>query len=132
MILRPEFHREPDIDRTLERQKLGLPADQPVGLVLFGGAGAPVMESIAERLPRTLGADDDVSTFDPSLHPLVASQWAQYGAGMRTPSVGVVLEVLVAAILEQRVTGQEARSSWRWLLRRHGEPAPGPAPEGMR
>ena len=85
-----------------------------------------------DRLPRTVGADDDVSSFDASLHPLVASQWARYGAGMRTPSVGVVLEVLVAAILEQRVTGQEARSSWRWLLRRHGEPAPGPAPEGMR
>ena len=54
-------------------------------------AWGPGADWATERLPRTLGADDDVSTFDPSLHPLVASQWARYGAGMRTPSVGVVL-----------------------------------------
>jgi 3-methyladenine DNA glycosylase/8-oxoguanine DNA glycosylase len=85
-----------------------------------------------ERLPLILGAADDVSTFDPSPHPLVAKQWAQHGAGMRTPSTGVVLETLVQAILEQRVTGREARASWGWLLATYGEPAPGPAPEGMR
>ena len=50
---------------------------------------------------------------------------------MRTPAVGVVLEVLVAAVLEQRVTGIESRSAWRWLLTAYGDPAPGPAPEGM-
>jgi 3-methyladenine DNA glycosylase/8-oxoguanine DNA glycosylase len=85
-----------------------------------------------DRLPRILGADDDVSTFDAALHPLVAEQWRRVGAGMRTPSVGVVLEVLIAAVLEQRVTGIEARRAWRWLLTAYGEPAPGPAPEGMR
>ena len=85
-----------------------------------------------ERLPRILGADDDVSDFDPSLHPVVAEAWRRYGDGMRTPSVGVVLEVLVAAVLEQRVTGGEAGDSWRWLLQTHGEAAPGDAPEGMR
>ncbi len=86
----------------------------------------------AERLPQILGGDDDVTSFDASLHPLVAEQWRLHGAGMRTPSVGVVLEVLVAAVIEQRVTGLEARRSWRWLLTTYGEPAPGPAPEGMR
>lgn len=84
----------------------------------------------AERVPQVLGADDDVSGFDASLHPLVAQQWAKVGAGMRTPSVGVVVEVLVAAIVEQRVTGLEARRAWRWLLSAYGEPAPGPAPDG--
>ena len=79
-----------------------------------------------------LGVEDDVTGFDASLHPLVAEQWRRVGAGMRTPSVGVVLEVLVAAVLEQRVTGMEARRAWRWLLTSYGEPAPGPAPEGMR
>jgi 3-methyladenine DNA glycosylase/8-oxoguanine DNA glycosylase len=93
------------------------------------GAGAAWAN---ERLPRILGVDDDVSAFDPSLHPLVAEQWRRVGAGMRTPSVGVVLEVLVAAVLEQRVTGIEARRAWRWLLTAYGEPAPGPAPDGMR
>jgi 3-methyladenine DNA glycosylase/8-oxoguanine DNA glycosylase len=93
------------------------------------GSGA---EWAAQRLPLILGEADDVSGFDASLHPLVAEQWRRVGSGMRTPSVGVVLEVLVAAILEQRVTGMEARRSWRWLLTTYGEPAPGPAPEGMR
>ena len=37
-----------------------------------------------------------------------------------------VLESLVPAILEQKVTGQEARRAWPGLIRVHGEPAPGP------
>src|SRR5690606_5897474 len=36
------------------------------------------------------------------------------------------------AVLEQKVTGTEARRSWRELCRRYGEPAPGPVPDGMR
>ena len=36
------------------------------------------------------------------------------------------------AVLEQKVVGREAWRAWRWLLRRYGEPAPGPAPAGMR
>ena len=61
MILRPAFHAAADpaaaaatgFDRRAERLRLGLPADEPVGLVLFGGAGSRVMKAIAERLPRT-------------------------------------------------------------------------------
>jgi 3-methyladenine DNA glycosylase/8-oxoguanine DNA glycosylase len=100
--------------------------------VVESSSWGPGASWAAERLPRSLGADDDVSTFDASLHPLVARQWAKAGAGMRTPSVGVVVEVLVAAVVEQRVTGLEARRAWRWLLSTYGEPAPGPAPDGMR
>ena len=37
-----------------------------------------------------------------------------------------VLESLVPAILEQKVTGDEARRAWRELIAAHGEPAPGP------
>jgi 3-methyladenine DNA glycosylase/8-oxoguanine DNA glycosylase len=100
--------------------------------VVVASAWGPGAAWATDRLPQILGADDDVSTFDASSHPLVARQWAQYGSGMRTPSTGVVLETLVQAILEQRVTGLEARRSWGWLLATYGEPAPGPAPEGMR
>jgi len=100
--------------------------------VVASQAWGPGAQWATDRLPQILGVDDDVSGFDPSLHPLVAEQWRRVGAGMRTPAVGVVLEVLVAAILEQRVTGLEARRSWRWLLSAYGDPAPGPAPEGMR
>jgi 3-methyladenine DNA glycosylase/8-oxoguanine DNA glycosylase len=43
-----------------------------------------------------------------------------------------VLESLVPTVIEQKVTGQEARAAFRWLLHRYAEPAPGPAPQGMR
>ena len=36
------------------------------------------------------------------------------------------MEALVPAILEQKVTGDEARRAWRYLVREYGEPAPGP------
>ena len=49
-----------------------------------------------------------------------------YGSG-RT---GAVWEVLLPAILEQKVTGTEAWRGFRGLVRTHGEPAPGPG--GLR
>ncbi|MFN8156037.1 MAG: hypothetical protein U0R68_01355 [Candidatus Nanopelagicales bacterium] len=130
----PAYRRTPDRALWRTMRTPDGPATQRLEMRdgdVLSQAWGPGAAWATDRLPRTLGVDDDVSGFDASLHPLVASQWARYGAGMRTPAVGVVLEVLVAAILEQRVTGLEARSSWRWLLRRHGDPAPGPAPEGM-
>ena len=42
------------------------------------------------------------------------------------------MEALAPAILEQKVTGDEARRAWRGLVRRYGEPAPGPAEFGLR
>ena len=131
----PSFRRTDDraLWRTM-RTPEG-PATQRLsvaGDIVESRSWGPGARWATERLPRILGVDDDVTSFDASLHPLVEKQWSTYGSGMRTPSVGVVVEVLVAAILEQRVTGVEARSSWRWLLRAKGDPAPGPAPEGMR
>jgi 3-methyladenine DNA glycosylase/8-oxoguanine DNA glycosylase len=43
-----------------------------------------------------------------------------------------VFEALVPAIIEQKVTGIEARRAWRQLVVRFGTVAPGPAPAGMR
>ena len=36
------------------------------------------------------------------------------------------MEVLLPAILEQKITGTEAHRAWRSLVVRYGEPAPGP------
>jgi len=52
--------------------------------------------------------------------------------GARVGRSGRVLEALIPAILEQKVVGAEARRAWHYLLRRFGQPAPGPAPAGMR
>jgi 3-methyladenine DNA glycosylase/8-oxoguanine DNA glycosylase len=43
----------------------------------------------------------------------------------------LVLDSLVPACLEQRVTGAEAWQAWRALVRGYGEPAPGPAIPGL-
>jgi len=54
MILNPRFYQVqplPAADRASQRCKLGFDSRQPVGLVLFGGEGAAVMEDIARRLP---------------------------------------------------------------------------------
>jgi 3-methyladenine DNA glycosylase/8-oxoguanine DNA glycosylase len=91
------------------------------------GAGA---EQVIAGLPDLLGGRDDPSGFEPR-HPLLHETHRRH-PGLRIPRTGRVLEALVPAVLEQRVTGQEARASWRVLLRAYGEPAPGPAPEGMR
>jgi len=53
MILRPEFHVAPRIDRVAGRAVAGLDPNTPTGLVMFGGTGSRVMKRIAARLPDT-------------------------------------------------------------------------------
>ena len=50
MILRPKFYDPITIDRSEERDQLGLDPDLPTGLVLFGGEGSSVMLDIAKRI----------------------------------------------------------------------------------
>jgi 3-methyladenine DNA glycosylase/8-oxoguanine DNA glycosylase len=90
------------------------------------GAGA---DWLLGRLPTLLGEGDDWSELDVS-SVRVLHEARRRRPGLRLPNTGLVLDALVPAILEQKVTGQEARRSWRLLLRRFGAPAPGPA-EGM-
>jgi hypothetical protein len=53
MLLRPDFYAPAPVDRAAERRRVGLDADTPTGLLLFGGAGSRAMRGIAERLPDT-------------------------------------------------------------------------------
>ncbi|MER6943300.1 DNA-3-methyladenine glycosylase 2 family protein [Nonomuraea sp. NPDC000554] len=95
-----------------------------------GHAWGPGAGWLLETLPTLLGADDDISGF--SVHHQVLADVARKHAGLRIGRTGRVMEALVPAVLEQKVVGREAWRAWRWLLARYGEPAPGPAPEGMR
>jgi hypothetical protein len=52
MILRPSFYCPHDHDRRAERLRLGLEADRPTGIMLFGGQGSNVMQEIAGSLQR--------------------------------------------------------------------------------
>lgn len=92
-------------------------------------AWGPGASWLLARVPGLLGADDDPSGFEPR-HPVIA-ETARRLPRLRLGGVGLVFELVVPSVLEQRVTGIEARRSWRELLRRFGDPAPGPAPRGM-
>ena len=50
MILKPKFYEKIAVNRLAERKKLGLEADCPTGIVLFGGHGSQVMVDITRRL----------------------------------------------------------------------------------
>ncbi len=53
MILNPRFYEPVAQNRAAERERLGLRADLPTGLVLFGGHGSRAMYDIAQRLSKT-------------------------------------------------------------------------------
>jgi 3-methyladenine DNA glycosylase/8-oxoguanine DNA glycosylase len=94
-------------------------------------AWGPGAAAAGAAVPAWLGADDRPDGFPADRHPLVArlhrqSPWLRLGRTGRT------WDALVPAVLEQKVTGLEAHRVFRELLRLAGEPAPGPAPEGMR
>ncbi|MFG3056781.1 DNA-3-methyladenine glycosylase family protein [Kitasatospora sp. NPDC048239] len=92
-------------------------------------AWGPGADWLLERLPALLGALDDPAGL--VLPPGRLREAQRRTAGVRLGRTGLVLESLVPAILEQKVTTDEAYRAWRTLLRDFGTPAPGPA-EGMR
>ena len=79
------------------------------------------------QAPELVGADDDAAGFAALLagHALLRALNARF-PGTRIGRTRRVLEALVPAIIEQKVTGDEARTAFIALVRRHGEPAPGP------
>ncbi|HVB41541.1 MAG TPA: DNA-3-methyladenine glycosylase 2 family protein [Streptosporangiaceae bacterium] len=81
-------------------------------------------------LPGMLGEQDRPEDFVPD-HPVLRAVLRRHAA-IRIGRSGLVFEALVPAVLEQKVVGMEAARAWRTLLRRFGEPAPGPGPAGMR
>ncbi|BBX98783.1 DNA-3-methyladenine glycosylase family protein [Mycobacterium lacus] len=87
-------------------------------------------QQFIDMLPAMLGADDDASDFVPRDPTVVAA--CRRVPHLRLGRSGRVVEALIPAIIEQRVPGADAFRSWRVLVSRHGTPAPGPAPDGMR
>jgi 3-methyladenine DNA glycosylase/8-oxoguanine DNA glycosylase len=105
-----------------------------LGLTVGGGrlraeAWGPGGDRLLERVPRlfsdptgSLAGDDDRRI----------SALARRAPGVRVLRTEAVLDALIPAILEQKVTGTEAHRTWHGLVRRYGEPAPGPAEVGLR
>ena len=115
--------------------------DGPAALRLSVGAGEVTAEAAGagaawalENAPSFTGRDDRPEDFRPN-HP-VLERLSRELAGLRIAASLNVIDVLVPTILEQKVTGVEAKRSYAALVRRYGEHGPGgacvmipPAPE---
>lgn len=87
-------------------------------------AWGPGADWALAQAPAVVGADDDLTGFEPG-HPLVERAHRKR-PGLRIGRTGVVYDLLVPTILGQKVTSTEAIRSWNGMIRRWGEPAPGP------
>jgi len=106
--------------------------DGPVTVHFSSGDGGidvetwgPGSEWLLERAPAWCGVLDDDSSFEPS--PGVVRDLWRRRPGLRIPRTGLVTERLIPVVLEQKVTGLEARRAYRRLANALAEPAPGPA-----
>jgi endonuclease III len=103
----------------------------PSSVRFVEAAGGVVVEAwgrgaawVLDRAAAWCGAEDDDSGFDPP-PGLVREIWRRK-RGLRIPRTGLLTERLIPVILEQKVTGNEARRAYRRLVTALGEPAPGP------
>ncbi len=112
--------RTPEGTATLRLRQEG---DGRVQAAAWGSGAAWVLDAV----PAMLGADDDPSGFV-AHHDVVADMHRRH-AHWRIARTGLVMESLVPAVIEQKVTGQEAFAGFRSLVHRFGERAPGPGPE---
>lgn len=96
---------------------------------LIAEAWGPGGEAVLARAGRLVG-------LEPWRQPTAALAGVDHGGiaglarrspGIRTLRTEAVVDALVPAILEQKVTGTEAHRVWHGLVRTYGEPAPGPA-----
>jgi 3-methyladenine DNA glycosylase/8-oxoguanine DNA glycosylase len=96
----------------------------PDGTVRVAAWG-PGAEWCLAAAAELLGARDTLDGFRPD--GLVAELHRRL-PGLRIPRSRAVFEALLPSILEQKVTGLEARNGYRAIVRAWGEPAPGPRP----
>jgi endonuclease III len=87
-------------------------------------AWGPGAAWVLDRAAAWCGAEDDDAGFDPP-PGLVREIW-RLNRGLRIPRTGLLTERLIPVILEQKVTGNEARRAYRRLVTALGAPAPGP------
>lgn len=139
LTLRPLYRGRADPTMRLadhQAERVGRNADGAYGLRIWrsgtdaeaeirAAAWGPGADRALAWLPALLGLDDDDAGFDPDRHPVVA-RLARELRGLRIGRTGALLEALLPAILEQKVTGAEALHAYRGLIARYGEPAPGP------
>ncbi len=103
----------------------------PVAAQVLARSWGPGAAWALSRVPELLGEGDDPAGFVPR-HPVLVEA-ARRMPGLRVPRSGLVVQTLVPIVIEQKVTGREAFAAYRLLVRRFGQPAPGPGAErGLR
>lgn len=98
--------------------------DRPSDGEVRASAWGPGADWALEQLPAMLGAEDDPTGFVPR-HRAVADAHRR-NPHLRVGRTGLVMEALVPTIIEQKVTGAEAKAGFQQLVYRFGERAPGP------
>ena len=88
-------------------------------------AWGPGADRARATAPGLAGALDDPAAFPVPAHPAVAEAWRRRHDVLLTRADP--FPVLVAAIVEQKVTGMEARRAWRSIALATADPAPGDA-----
>lgn len=115
-------------DRRSGGTTRGMLLDPTRGDTVDASAWGPGAEEAVRQVPLWVGAGDDWSSFDA---PEFAATLPEFVAttrrarpGLRLPAAGSLMDTLVAVVLEQKVTGLEAHSAWKALVREFGDPAP--------
>ena len=108
--------RTPDGPATLH-----LTLEEDLLLAEAWGLGA---DDALESAPGWAGLLDDDRGFRP--HHRIVNELHRRLRGVRLTRTGRPTEALIPAVLEQKVTGLEARRAYRRLALAVGEPAPGP------
>jgi 3-methyladenine DNA glycosylase/8-oxoguanine DNA glycosylase len=98
----------------------------PDGMAVQAHAWGPGAAAALQAVPGLAGLLDDPTALV-ARHPLVRELQRRF-AGVRMPRTGQLLPHVIPAVTEQKVTAGEAHSAYSSLMRRLGEPAPGPKP----
>ena len=116
------------------------------GVTVVARTFGPGAQWAAGTVADLVGACDDPQRFRQRLQTAAAeSRWspeqhrtiqfvaaAYQQTAWRLPKSHGVWESVLAAVLEQKVTGKESKGAWRSLALEFGDVAPGPVPVGLR
>jgi 3-methyladenine DNA glycosylase/8-oxoguanine DNA glycosylase len=132
--LAPLAHGTGDPSITLRRDTARLAFRTPNGPAaleirvragsLRAEAWGPGARGAIDSVAGLVGLADEPHALVP--HDDLIHQLQRRMPGVRLTRSGRPFDALLPAILEQQVTGGEARRAYRMLIRRDGEPAPGP------
>lgn len=125
-------------------------ADGPATLLLRQRGSESVVQAFSwgpgagwamDSVPGLIGMQDDWAAFDAeeftATLPRLVREARRRHRGLRLPRTGRLVDALIPAILEQKVTNIEARRAYAYLLSHFGQAAPGmgdssPVPAGLR